>query len=584
MKLKRLINYLWIFALCAILWIGVYWKYTQDLDIAQYKFRSEEHDKTIQVAQQIERVFDRIYGGLITISRLPAIKEMDKYDTTLSNNERRTVNEIYKNIVNDVLLSNIYIVPKTFTPNKVNEKPLSFEKYTIKFDNQKLTSPLLDLEELNLLKNEQPPYNSEYRIMRNQLNWMQISVQNEDLFKELLYPAITSKEVLTYDTSYPTLSQSSTETAGTVMSVPFYDNQRLLKGCISGIVASSFLKETLKPPSIALISQNYQYTIMHDDFQKFATSLNLINKGSSDPSLIYSEVIPININDFNNKWLLWAASSNEDYWNRIDVITAKQNFLISQIGIIIILISLGIGFYYIKHALKNAQLNEIAKAQALAQNEFIAQISHEIRNPLAIIKSSASVLGQQFDENSKENELIHYMEEEVDRVDSLLMQLFRLQDNPDKLLTKENIAAIIENVILLFHGEQNKRGVKIHFNNHCADLTCPIYKDQIKQLIINLALNALEASKKGSVINISTEANTKTYDIIFEDFGIGIEKSKSNIIFKHFYTTKQNGLGLGLSVVKKIIDAHHAKINLESRLGEGTKITVQLPRRGGSHE
>ena len=98
---------------------------------------------------------------------------------------------------------------------------------------------------------------------------------------------------------------------------------------------------------------------------------------------------------------------------------------------------------------------------------------------------------------------------------------------------------------------------------------------------INILINAMESMEDGGGIAIKVEKERGLYCIKFEDTGCGISEENANRVLEPFFTTKHKGNGLGLSIVKKIIEAHSGTVDIQSREGEGTKIMVRLPRREG---
>jgi len=110
-----------------------------------------------------------------------------------------------------------------------------------------------------------------------------------------------------------------------------------------------------------------------------------------------------------------------------------------------------------------------------------------------------------------------------------------------------------------------------------ADISVLFDREKIQQLLLNLILNAVQASKKGSSITVSLTRRDTGVELSVADHGEGIDPELTDRVFEPFYTTKTSGSGLGLAVVKSIVDDHSGEIKLESQPGVGTTFTVRLP-------
>ncbi len=101
--------------------------------------------------------------------------------------------------------------------------------------------------------------------------------------------------------------------------------------------------------------------------------------------------------------------------------------------------------------------------------------------------------------------------------------------------------------------------------------------DQIRQVAINLMLNAGAAMEEGGILRIETARREDHVEIVFADDGPGIDAESLDRIFEPFYTTKEKGTGLGLAITKQIVDQHHGRIDIDSAPGAGTRVTICLP-------
>ena len=220
--------------------------------------------------------------------------------------------------------------------------------------------------------------------------------------------------------------------------------------------------------------------------------------------------------------------------------------------------------------------------------ELSAGIAHEIRNPLAGIKTSAQVLEESFSPGDFRSQLVSRIVKEIDRSNELLKKFFNFAKPSKPKQEFQNIEMIIDGVYLLLASRLRKKNIL--FKTDFAESIPQVYIDssQIEQVILNVFLNAVEAITSGGEIHvkISIAKNTKLKEdsalsdavcIGVSDNGIGIPDEKLEKIFNPFFTTKSDGVGLGLSISSRLLEENGGKIELESEEGAGTTFKIYLP-------
>jgi signal transduction histidine kinase len=211
-----------------------------------------------------------------------------------------------------------------------------------------------------------------------------------------------------------------------------------------------------------------------------------------------------------------------------------------------------------------------------------SSISHEIKNPLSAMALHAEILEGQFKkmeikQKTKVLKSIETLQSESRRLNRIIQQFLTLA-RPSKLeLNLIKINKIVEEVLELVHQEAQERGVLI-----ASDLDPNlgiIYgeEDQIKQVLLNLILNAFTATDSGGRVEIFTQSEYDKVIVQVKDTGRGIPDEVGSRIFDLYFTTKKDGGGIGLAVCQNIIKAHDGRIDFESDEGEGTTFTIQLP-------
>jgi signal transduction histidine kinase len=206
--------------------------------------------------------------------------------------------------------------------------------------------------------------------------------------------------------------------------------------------------------------------------------------------------------------------------------------------------------------------------------QIASGVAHEVKNPLSVIRSGLELL-----QDDVKTELIPEMIEEVDRLDQTIQNFLQYARLKEVALEKGDLNEIIEAVLKLSSYQLKKGRIKVQLNLE-KDLP-PFWFDRrlMKQVLLNLVLNAQEAMKEGGEIIIKTAKRGKKISLSIKDTGEGIERVQLKKIFDPFFTTKKEGTGLGLFIANSIIRQHCGEIKVESKKGEGTKFEIILPER-----
>jgi len=222
---------------------------------------------------------------------------------------------------------------------------------------------------------------------------------------------------------------------------------------------------------------------------------------------------------------------------------------------------------------------QIEKNKRLAfAGEMAAGFAHEIRNPLASISGPIQMLSKDLRLDQTDRKLMQIILRGKDRLEGFVKD-FLLLARPKQSERKDiDIKVIIDDVLesLRFSPEWNEN---IEVIRNLSDQT-GIYgnKAEIRQVIWNLVLNAIQAMPDGGRLKIETTPDEKKYlEILISDNGCGIEEKNQDRVFEPFYTTKETGTGLGMAIVNRIVESHMGKIIIKSKPGKGTDCMVLLP-------
>lgn len=220
------------------------------------------------------------------------------------------------------------------------------------------------------------------------------------------------------------------------------------------------------------------------------------------------------------------------------------------------------------------QLLQAERLSSLA--EIASGVVHEVRNPLGAIKGAVEILEDELAPDSPRREFAQIAKTEVERIDKLVQEFFHFARAKEPNKTPTDINEIIRAVKRLIETQAENQNVKVSDDLSENLPLVPLDGEQIKQVLLNLAINALQAMPEGGNLIFRTIRENEQLRVEVEDAGGGISETVKGKIFDPFFSTKDKGLGLGLSVVYKIINQHNGQINVFSTSG-GTRFEVIFP-------
>jgi len=221
---------------------------------------------------------------------------------------------------------------------------------------------------------------------------------------------------------------------------------------------------------------------------------------------------------------------------------------------------------------------DLNKVSMLAK--FSGSIAHEIRNPLAGISATAQVLATKFAADDRKQKFIRVILEEIDRINRIIKELINFARPSKSCFLKSNVNKIVEGALDLLYKRIQKQGIDVvrEYDMDMLDIICD--ESQIKQAIINIMLNSINAMPEGGLLTVSTEKagiDNDMIKIVISDTGAGIPEDVINELFTPFTSTKTQGLGLGLTITKSIIKTHNGKIKASNLPEKGAVVTVLIP-------
>jgi len=223
------------------------------------------------------------------------------------------------------------------------------------------------------------------------------------------------------------------------------------------------------------------------------------------------------------------------------------------------------------------QLHQAERLAALG--EMVAGVSHEIKNPLGIIRSTAELLSAMPDAGPTQKKLSEVIKEESSRLNGIVTEFLDFARPQIPVLNGCDLSEILQKNLSFLQPELEKRGITIHSNLDGRSLKLQADQDLLYRAFLNIFLNAIQSVDDGGSINVTAEEDKDHYLVRIADTGCGISRKNLKKIFNPFFTTREKGTGLGLSIVGKIIEGHKGTIALDSKEGRGTEVKIRLPRK-----
>ena len=224
---------------------------------------------------------------------------------------------------------------------------------------------------------------------------------------------------------------------------------------------------------------------------------------------------------------------------------------------------------------------ELVRAEKLkAVSTLASGIAHEIKNPLTAIRTFTEFLPDKKSDPEFLDKFSKIVGHEVDRIDDLVHQLLDFAKPSPPQPVNTDIHKLIDETLDFLNNNFIKQSIKISKGYARENVYLDIDHNQIKQALLNIILNAIDAMPKGGTLSVKTEKTTEKIRIFIADTGEGISKRDLAHIFDPFFTKKDGGTGLGLAITHEIIKTHNGRITVKSEPGKGAEFKIELPFAG----
>jgi two-component system sensor histidine kinase HydH len=224
------------------------------------------------------------------------------------------------------------------------------------------------------------------------------------------------------------------------------------------------------------------------------------------------------------------------------------------------------------------QLHHAERLAALGQ--MVASVSHEIKNPLGIIRSTAELLSEKSSSDEIQSKLSNIIVEESGRLNDVVTEFLDFARPQEPHFRDCRLEEIIQRNLAFLKSELDKRGIVVNTGTlNAKSFAIEADPDQLYRAFLNIFINAIQSIRDSGEVSVDIKEEEALYRVEIIDTGSGIGPENLSKIFNPFFTTKDKGSGLGLSIVRKIIEIHKGKVWIESEQGVGTRVFVALPRR-----
>jgi len=345
-------------------------------------------------------------------------------------------------------------------------------------------------------------------------------------------------------------------------------------------------------PQLGILTINTEQFIMEGlspKIQEIAEGkMNILIFNNKENRLVYSNIaVNDNLENIQKSKELWLLP-NYSLGIRLtgntlnDLVEKRVRIVILLVILFNVLIIFGIWFLYY-NVKKEMELAKI-------KSDFVSNVSHELRTPLAMISMySETLMMDRIKDEQKKKEYYEVIQLETNRLNGIvnnILSFSRIENNKREYhFRSEYLNKIIDEVIHVYKHELQNKGFQVIVNKNDELSKIYIDRDAVKEAIINLISNSIKYSDENKYLEITTSEDNIYQYIELSDKGVGINEKDQKHIFDKFYRVsegnlayKAQGSGLGLSIVKHIMDAHNGQIEVKSKIGEGAKFKLIFPK------
>ncbi len=589
----------WLILLGVALSGVIHWKTRRDLGEAELNHASEVRSEALLARGRIENSFRSIYSGLRTVAHLPGVRALtpeSRRSGAFDPGTREIVAEIYKNLAASENIAALTIVPFPFDPNGLDPTGKLPREPLVTFGEKSAVRPGVPGRGSSTSATEI----DKFALVLTQLQLLQQFHPLESGIEGIAYPAISGPQVTSRD-------DARSNRRELVYSVPIYGWSGELSGCASAVIPGTALEQLLPVGEFVVVHPNYAVSILSEEPGTAEESREHWVVGEPDPRRIFSEVVPLAIQDEYPEWSLWLSAPNSEYWARSDVRLARFAGIASHLflwcGIMFLLFTLRkFTGQHLKLTVENRELDErvrerteacdeasrLAQSATEAKSVFLAKMSHEIRTPMSAILGFTDLLLDPETEEGRRNDAIetirrngrHLLNLINDILDLSKIEAGRLEIERLPVKTRTIVRDMVD--LLRVRAESRHTTLDTELRGEIPEQfeTDPT---RLKQALVNLIGNAIKFTEGGDVrvrVECDRDAEQITFHVI--DNGIGMTSAQVARIFQPFSqaepstTRRFGGTGLGLAITRSIAELLDGEIVVQSEPGKGSTFSLTV--------
>jgi two-component system sensor histidine kinase HydH len=266
---------------------------------------------------------------------------------------------------------------------------------------------------------------------------------------------------------------------------------------------------------------------------------------------------------------------------RAQLPSVTRTFWLVSLGSSALVVLLGAVFFGMSRRLASAE-SALARAETLsAMGMMAAGVAHEVRNPLSVIAGTAERLKRKYGAGS-DDPLFDFIPEEVQRLNGIVAGYLRFARDEPLAAAEADLAKVVDRSVRLVADDWAGRGVRFAREGLPGPVLARLDPQRITQVLLNLLLNAAQAIPAGGDVRVVLERDGERAVVRVLDTGPGFDERALRGAFQPFFTTKEQGSGLGLAMAKRIVEGHGGTISVANRAEGGAIVTLSLPAAGGT--
>ncbi len=275
-----------------------------------------------------------------------------------------------------------------------------------------------------------------------------------------------------------------------------------------------------------------------------------------------------------------AVQALPDFFDTLRAL--RRTLWLVGLGVTLLVTVLIVSYLRFARRMARARAALVRSETLSAMGRMAAGIAHEIRNPLGIIKNTAQVLRAELEEEGRETDLIDFIPEEVDRLNETLTGYLEFAKDAPLRPEDTDLVRLCRRTLRLVQRDLERASVRPLDNlDEVGQLSVRADPRRLQQVLLNLVLNAVQAMPEGGELELRLDREPGEVRLSVRDTGVGMDEAARAAIFEPFFTSKEKGSGLGLSVARRIVEDHGGRIEVESAPGRGSTFTLVLPAAAG---